>query len=62
MGAMATRRAFGTRARVVVAAVSVALATGIAALVAETDGARVAPSRVSTSQPAPLPHTTTGAS
>jgi hypothetical protein len=61
MGTMATRRVFGARARGVVAGVSLALAVGIAVVVAATDDSRAAPSHVSTVH-APLPHTTTGAS
>jgi hypothetical protein len=61
MAAMATRRVFGARARVVVAGLSVALAVGIAVAVAGTEGARVVPSPATPSH-APLPHTTTGAS
>jgi hypothetical protein len=61
MATMTSRRAFGARARVAVAGLSVALAVGIAVAVAGTDGARVAPSRATPSH-APLPHTTTGAS
>jgi len=59
---MATRRVFGARARVALAGVSVALAVGIALVVATADEAGVAPNHGSTSHQAPLPHTTTGAS
>ena len=59
---MATRRVFGARPRVVLAGVCVALAVGIAVVVAATDDSRVTPSHSSTPVHAPLPHTTTGAS